>query len=417
MRSFSRRTLFENGLLTIGSTVAGTGIFSAIAASPALAATTSNSSSDAILVVLQLAGGNDGLHAVVPYTDAIYRQSRPTIAVDPTTVIKLNDKLGLNPYFAGLKPMLDSNQLAIITNVGYPQPNLSHFQSQYIWQTLDTTGAQGTSRTGWLGNYLHSVGANNAQPFEGLDNGTQVATAFMSPGISVPAIASTATFNITHKAGEDARTKTLLNLYQSFGQENGSGPFGGLLQNISQTTSSATKELAAAVTTYKPAVTYPKSNLASSLQVIATAITQKLGMRVGYASIGGFDTHANEVKTLETLYDEMGTSIAAFFADLKAQNADQKVILMTWSEFGRRVHENGSMGTDHGTASPMFVMGPGVAGGVYGDAPDLTHLDASGNLVFKTDFRSVYGTIIDKWLGGNSATVLNGTYPTLNFLH
>lgn len=417
MHTRSRRMLLRDGVLTVGG-AAGGFLTDALLNQPVRAAVSAAPSGNTILVVLQLAGGHDGLHAVVPFTDPAYKSNRPTLALDPASELtKLTGTLALNNKLSALLPLWKNNQMAIITNVGYPQPNLSHFQSMYIWQTLDMTGAQNTSRTGWLGKALETSGASLKDPFTGLDNGVQLATAFMAPDISVPTISTPANFTIAKgPVTGTRRTTDLLKLYSTFASEATNSHYAGYLNTLSQTSATATDELAKAAAAYKPAATYPNTPLAKSLQVIATAITQKLGMRIGYATLGGFDTHANERRTLDTLYDDLGSSVSAFFTDLNKQGVDQNVIMMTWSEFGRRVKENGSNGTDHGTAAPLFVFGPGVAGGIHGDAPDLSNLDKSGNLVFKTDFRSVYATVLNKWLGLDPTAVLGGSYPVLDFI-
>lgn len=425
MGTFSRRAMFKNGVLAVGSGLLAPGIFEAMAAASAQAAGMApyDAGNGKILVIVQMAGGNDGLHAIIPYADPHYAQLRPTLNVATTDQIKLNAQLALHAKLGAFKPMWDAGQMAVIENVGYPNPNLSHFQSTYIWETLDVTGAQGTARTGWLGKYLQGAGDSLQHPFTGLSSGSLLPEAFMAPSVSVPSITSSTTFGIkadpADKGRQAQRQQALLDFQTSYTSSSATqSAFGGLLNTTAQTASTAAAQFTKATGTYQPAKTanYPKSGLASGLQVIATAITQGLGVRIGYVTIGGFDTHANEGPVLDLLYPELAEGIAAFWRDMQAQGFANNIMMMTWSEFGRRAQENGSQGTDHGTAAPQFIFGPGVAGGVYGPAPDLGSLDANGNLVFQTDFRSVYGTLIDKWLGGNSQTVLGATYPTLDFV-
>ncbi len=423
MTSFTRRALVRDGLLSIGSSLAGATIFGQLAALPRLQAAFSPNaaaSNGHTLVVVQLAGGNDGLNTIIPYTDPLYAQSRPTIGVPASKVLPLVDNLGLNPDLSALMPLWNAGQMAVVENIGYPNPILSHFQSMYIWQTLDLTGAQGTSQTGWLGKYLSVAGDSASHPFTGLDNGVILPTAFMSPGISVPTISSAASFTIAPDraapAGNAQRTSALLGFYSSFAQEQSASAFASLLNTTAVTADSATKQFTAANTAYKPAATYPKTPLGAGLQLIAAAITQNLGLRVGYVTLGGFDTHANEVRTHAVIYPELAEAVAAFWQDMQAQGAAGSVLMMTWSEFGRRVKENGSQGTDHGTASPQLVFGPGVKGGIHGGAPNLANLDQFGNLIFSADFRSYYATILDKWMGVDAASVLGGSFPDLDFL-
>jgi uncharacterized protein (DUF1501 family) len=421
MNTLTRRAVVRDGLMTVGASLLGGSVFGKLATEMLFATEQSTTPSNGnILVIVQLAGGNDGLNSIIPYTDPLYAQKRPTIGVPASQVIKLTDTLGLNPLLSAWKPLWDAGQMAVIENVGYPNSSLSHFQAMYIWQTLDMTGAQGTAQTGWLGSYLQQVGITSSQPFAGLDNSVALAEAFLAPHISVPTIGSAKTFAIApdkaNPGGSAQRTQHVIDYYQSFGQEDAANPFATFFTNVAATSVTATKQFATADTAYKPAVTYPNTPLAAGLQLVAAAITQKLGLRVGWVTLGGFDTHANEANTHKIIYPELAEATGAFWQDLTAQNATSNVLMMTWSEFGRRVQENGSQGTDHGTAAPLFVFGPGVAGGIHGDPPDLANLDPNGNLAFQTDFRSVYATVLDKWMQVDSTKVLGGSFSDLDFL-
>jgi uncharacterized protein (DUF1501 family) len=422
MSALSRRAMVKNGLLAVGSGLLAPGIFEAIAASPALAATPNvaltshraGAGNGKILVVVQMAGGHDGLHGIIPYTDPLYNTLRPTLGVPAANRVTLSSTLALHSGLGALMPLWNAGQMGIVENVGYPNPNLSHFQSMYIWQTLDLTGAQGASRTGWLGKYLASTSSGGAQnPFMGINAGSELPTAFMDPSISVPSINNAKTFAFRN----DAQTQAVLQFTKSFAATGtAQSGFGSLLTSISETAVASVAQFKQATTQYKPAVTYPPTPLGQSLELVATAIAQNLGVRVGYVTLGGFDTHANEGPTLDTLYPQLAQAIAAFWQDMQAHGMAENVLMMTWSEFGRRAKENGSQGTDHGTAAPLFVFGPGVAGGIHGDTPNLANLDANGNLVFQTDFRSVYATVIQNWLGGDAASALGATYPLLDFV-
>ena len=423
MPTYSRRAALKNGMLAVGSGLLAPGIFEAIAASPAQAATpdrvrqTRAAGNGRILIVIQLAGGNDGLHAIAPYTDPTYIKLRPTLALGKADVNPLTANLGMNKTLSALMPLWNAGQMAVVENIGYPQQNLSHFQSMYIWQTLDTTGAQGTAHTGWLGKYLSGIGDSSQYPFTGLDSGSQLPTAFMSPGLSVPTVTSAKAFGIAADPAKPGRQAALLDFTKTFqGANDAQNAFGTLLAQTSQTAATGAAQLTKAAASYKPAVTYPQTPLASDLQILATAITQGLDLRVGYASIGSFDTHANERADLDKLYPELAEAIAAFWQDMQKQGFANDILMMTWSEFGRRAQENQSQGTDHGAAAPHFVFGPSVAGGVHGSAPNLANLDANGNLQFQSDFRSYYATILQNWLGVDPTTVLGSSFPILDFL-
>ncbi|HET9980254.1 MAG TPA: DUF1501 domain-containing protein, partial [Ktedonobacterales bacterium] len=211
----------------------------------------------------------------------------------------------------------------------------------------------------------------------------------------------------------NARVETLLKLYNTYPR---SAPYAALLDATAQAAVDGARRLDTAVAGYTPKATYPTSSFAKGLQVLAEVIVQGLGLRVGYVTLGGFDTHGAQADTQAQLLQQLAEGLAAFYTDLQGHNAADNVVVMTWSEFGRRVEENASAGTDHGTAAPLFVLGAAVQGGVYGEPPDLTALDANGNLVFTTDFRSVYATVLDRWLGAPASAVLGGDYGEQAFL-
>lgn len=415
---FSRRVMLHNGLLTVGAQMAAPGIFGAIAAAAPTVEAAAHAATTAgkILVVVQIAGGLDGLHAVIPYHDPLYPKLRPNLAVDSKSVVPLTNDLGLHTGLAPLKPLWDAKHMAIIENVGYPKANLSHFQSMYIWQTLDMTGEQGAAQSGWLGRYLTSVGGDNASPFAGLCEGVETAPELMATNAAIAAIADPTVFTVQGDRSaperDDERTQRLLQFYQ----ETGNTRFAPYLGNLAKATVNAAQQFQSAVTAYQPGATYPQTALGDGLQLVATAITQGLPMRVGHVIIGGFDTHVEQKTVLDGLYPDLAGSIAAFWQDLTAHGAAENVLMMTWSEFGRRVTENGSAGTDHGAAAPLFVFGPAVNGGIYGEPPDLNHLDPDNSLVFKTDFRSVYSTVLSNWLGVDASPIIGNKFATLPFL-
>jgi len=195
-----------------------------------------------------------------------------------------------------------------------------------------------------------------------------------------------------------------------------SSPYAALLDATALGAQEGSSQLRQADLAYQPAVTYPQTSFATGLQVLAEAIVQDLGLRVGYVTLGGFDTHANQLNTHNTLMQTLAEGLSAFYTDLTKHGKSDNVVVMTWSEFGRRVEENGSLGTDHGTAAPMFVLGNAVQQGIYGEPPSLTNLDANGNLKYTTDFRSIYATVLDRWMGASSKDVLGGSFGAQNFL-
>jgi len=289
-----------------------------------------------------------------------------------------------------------------------------------IWQTLDLNGR---GATGWLGKYVAGLVDKDGHPFQSLAAGAALPVALNSLNASVPVLESQQTYRIAPDPaaeagaeGADARVQTLLRLYNTYPE---SAPYAALLDILNTTAQSAvngSRLLDQSAVAYKPMAQYPATNFAKGLQLLAEVIVQGLGLRVGYVTLGGFDTHANQAATQTSLLAELGQGLAAFYNDLEAHDSADNVVVMTWSEFGRRVEENGNEGTDHGTAAPLFVLGNAVVGGIYGESPDLRNLDESGNLKFTVDFRSIYATVLDNWLGAPSAAILGGNYGDQKFL-
>jgi uncharacterized protein (DUF1501 family) len=423
----SRRAMIKDGLLAVSAGMLMPPIFArAVRAAHNAAqegATWAQVAQNRTLIVVQLAGGNDGLNTIVPVTDTaygLYRGSRPNLAIPQSQLLTLDGQVGMNPALKDLYPFWQSKKLAIVDGVGYPNPNLSHFVSMDIWQTLDLNG-QGA--TGWLGKYVAGLVDKDGHPFQSLAVGSALPVALSALNADVPVVSSPQSYRLASdpaakaaSEGADARVQTLLRLYNTYPQ---SAPYAALLDMLNTTAQNAvqgSKILDQTVASYKPLAQYPATGFARGLQVLAEVIVQGLGLRVGYVTLGGFDTHANQANTQNALLAELGQGLSAFYSDLAAHNAADNVVVMTWSEFGRRVEENGNNGTDHGTAAPLFVLGNAVQGGFYGESPDLRNLDNSGNLKFTVDFRSIYATVLDNWLGAPSSAVLGGDYGDQRFL-
>src|SRR6266446_2796368 len=414
----TRRAMIKDGLLVVSAGMVMPAIFSrGVASARAQALDGSRmaqTASDRTLIVVQMAGGNDGLNTVVPFTDPLYLKMRPTLGIPETKVLPLDTRLGLHPNLQPLQKLWHDGHLAIVEGVGYPNPSLSHFQAMDIWQTLDLSGNGGE---GWLGKLVSGLVDRDGHPFKALDIGVQTAQALQSITTQVPTVASVQSYRLypdpVDADGGNTRLQALMKLYNSYP---GTAPYAALLDTTALSAQDGSRQLHQADATYRPAVTYPKGPFADGLKVLAEAIVQGLGLRVGYVTLGGFDTHANQQATHALLLQTLAGGLSAFYNDLAAHGKADNVVIMTWSEFGRRVEENGSLGTDHGTAAPMFVLGNGVTKGIYGEPPSLSSLDSSGNLKYTTDFRSVYATVLDRWLGASSKDVLSGSFSSQNFL-
>jgi uncharacterized protein (DUF1501 family) len=325
-----------------------------------------------VLVVLQLVGGNDGLNTLVPYADDAYYKARPKIALPVDQVIKLDDASGLHPRLTAFSELYGEGHLGLIQGVGYPNPNRSHFRSTEIWQTA--SDADRNRNDGWLGRYFDSC-CRGSDPNVGVAIGGETPQAFGSPGSRGMAISDPEQFRYMMSSDR--------------------------IPEISGMT--------------KSTVDYPRSQLGNSLNLVSRLIAGGLPTRVYYVSQGGFDTHANQLPAHERLMTDLNAAISAFVADLKAQGNFNRVLMLSFSEFGRRVSENASGGTDHGAAAPLFVLGGGVKPGLYGKYPSLTDLH-DGDLKFTTDFRSVYATLLEKWLRVPSGEILGRTFPLLPFI-
>jgi uncharacterized protein (DUF1501 family) len=414
----SRRAMIKDGLLVVSAGMIMPAIFSrGVASARAQSLEGSHialAGSDRTLIVVQMAGGNDGLNTVVPFTDPLYHQMRPTLAIPDAKMLPLDTRLGLHPNLAPLKNLWDAGHLAIVEGVGYPNQSLSHFQAMDIWQTLDL---EGNGSEGWLGKLVSGWVDKDGHPFKALDIGVQTAQALSSISAPVPTLASVNSYRVypdpADTDGGNARMQALMKLYNSYPK---TSPYAALLDTTALSAQEGSRQLHEAATAYQAAVTYPPGPFASGLKVLAEAIVEGLGLRVGYITLGGFDTHANQQNTHNVLMKMLADGLSAFYTDLAHHGKADNVVIMTWSEFGRRVEENGSQGTDHGTAAPMFILGNPVNKGIFGEPSSLSNLDNAGNLKYTTDFRSVYATVLDRWLGASSKDVLGDSFGSQNFL-
>ncbi len=380
-----------------------------------------------ILVILQLAGGNDGLNTIIPFENDAYFRARPTLAITKPKVLPLSGGFGLHPELTGLKSLHDNGHLAVIQGVGYPNPNRSHFRSTEIWQTA--SDADKTERHGWLGRYFDSC-CEGADPAVGISVGSaqapQAFSAGQRRGISF-ANPSQFRFDLRKSSDPDAAEEFFRSVNE-MGHEMQGGSIGMLdgptemegdaldfLQRTALDASVSSDKILETVAKTKSAVSYPAGKLAESLNLVARLIAGGMPTRVFYVSQGGYDTHSNQEGAHSRLMAELGGALTAFASDLKAQGNFDRVLTMTFSEFGRRVAENASRGTDHGAAAPMFLIGGKIQPGLHGQAPDLEKLH-NGDLIHTVDFRNVYATILQNWLQSPVEPVLRRRFPTLDFI-
>lgn len=378
------------------------------------AATDPLPSDASVLVLVTLYGGNDGLGTLVPYADPAYRAARPDLAYEEGEVLKLDDQLGLNPAMKGFKGLWDAGRLAVVRGVGYPKPDRSHFRSMDIWQT---GSPERPVSTGWVGRWLDATGPDPLRvvsvgatlpPLAVGDKAAGVAlplTGFTAPsgalGEGVAALARPDAADPPTQVMAARSTATLLQATSAFGP-----PLAAADDGAEEDDGEAQQQGASAG---------GQSGLGRQLDAVARCVRAGVPTRVYTVSLGGFDTHADEKGTQSRLLGELDGAVAGFLSALEGDPRGRKVVVAVYSEFGRRVAANASDGTDHGSAGTVLVAGPAVRGGFHGDQPSLTALD-DGDLRVTTDFRSVYGTLLERVLDTEAGRVLDGTRPALDFL-
>jgi uncharacterized protein (DUF1501 family) len=361
------------------------------------------------LVVLRLQGGNDGLNTVVPFRADPYYRRRRSLALAPGAVRRITDELAFHPEMSGLEALFKEGRLAVVQGVGYPGPDRSHFRSTEIWESADVAG--GSARAGWLGRCLCHPGAAGDSILGGAALGTsELPQALVADPLHATALASLEEFRLP--AGVGSAVRDLLPHLAAEAR----GDAGSTLERVRETIAQALDASARLPAEGRETTaSYPDLPLARTLREVAALHRAGLGTRVFFVTLDGFDTHARQARAHGLLLAELSRSVKAFLDDLALDGAKDEVLLVTVSEFGRRVEENGSGGTDHGAAAPLFVAGGGVKGGVHGAHPSLERL-ADGDLEFGVDFRSVYATVLRRWLGVDPAPVLGGSFAELDFV-
>ena len=357
------------------------------------------------LVVVQLSGGNDGLNTFVPYRNDLYYRLRPNIGIPASQVIPISDELGMNPEMLPLRPLFDNGELVVINNVGYPNPDRSHFRSMDIWQSA--SDAHIYLKTGWLGRMLDASCPDNACQYFGLESNEMLSLALKGKRMKGMAVED---INRLYRIAKDPFLNEIATVHYAQGDT-----LDYLYKTLSDTSKSV-EYLKEKSDLYSSVVEYPQNELAHHLKGIAQLINAGAETKVYYASMTGFDTHANQPGLQNALLGRVSGSLAAFVEDLRKGGQLDSTLIMVFSEFGRRVAENGSRGTDHGTANNVWVLGKGFKkAGFLNEGPDLVNLD-DGDLKHSVDFRSVYATILDNFLDVSSKEVLGREFVNLGFI-
>ena len=427
-REFLRRTVLGSSLAwTVPAFLANT--FSVLQAEAADSAIQTATGKDAsILVVLQMAGGNDGINTVVPYANDFYHKARPKIGLKADEILKINDAVGLHGAMKGFKSLYDAGQLSVIQGVGYPNPNRSHFRSTEIWQTASDSDR--VEKNGWIGRYFDNA-CPGADPTVGVTIGSQLPQAFFAtkPKGIVFNNPQNYRFMANGAATEESYKKlNELEMSNPLPDDNSGGSIamlpagmpmtgGRAVDFISRTALDAqhsSDEVRAIAARVQNQAEYPNSQLGGSLKLVAKLIGGGLPTRIYYVSQGGYDTHTNQLPSQQRLLGDLADSVKSFTDDLKAQGNLGRVLVMTFSEFGRRVSENANGGTDHGAAAPMFIIGQKVKAGLLGQYPSLAPADLyQGDVKYNVDFRSVYAGVLENWLKTKSAPILGKQFKPL----
>ncbi|HTN76961.1 MAG TPA: DUF1501 domain-containing protein [Pirellulaceae bacterium] len=405
---FGTRRLF----LSSASALASTGLISLAPAAPRFlvesALLGAERRGENILVVVQLSGGNDGLNTVVPYADEQYRRARHSLAINKQAVLKIDDQCGFHPSLKGFARLWEARELAIVQGVGYPNPNRSHFEAMDIWNSGHSEVAQ--QRSGWLGRALDLHKTESTSDTIALHLGDEPQPlALTARGVATPSVHSLERFKLDTSGDEMRRSAIQTSTQLPRTNQNELLKF---VQTTSTAALAASQRIEAAAKNYQTSVKYPTSALAGKLKNVAQLIEAGLSTRIYYVAIDGWDTHSNQAAAHASLLEQLGDAVAAFTADLTQHGHGQRVVTLMFSEFGRRVQENASRGTDHGAAAPLFVAGAKVQAGLIGKQPSLTDLD-DGDVKHHTDFRSVYAGLLEHWLKWPAAPVLGEKFAPL----
>ena len=369
---------------------------------------------DPVLVVLQLSGGNDYLNTVIPFTEPLYHDYRPTVGIPDDQVLPISHEIGFHPNMGPIKHMYEQGNVAVVHGVGYENSPRSHFRSMDIWHTCepDTLGTEG-----WLGKVIREIDPNKENVVTGVSFGPSMFRAMAVPGVPVATVDDLSNYGLLTGISEQLQRDRILERYKNlYSQSIGRGP---VMEFLGQTGLDALKGadvLGEAPVNYSSTVEYADNPIAQKLKGIAQIHLADLGTRIFYSDHGSFDSHSNQVGMHGNLWNQVSVAVQDFFDDLKEHNASENVLMFIFSEFGRRTHDNGS-GTDHGAAGVTFVIGDRVNGGEYGEYPSIKREDLQqGDLVPDTDFRGVFSTILEDWLHMDAKPIVGGTFEKLSFV-
>lgn len=366
-----------------------------------------------VFVVVQLSGGNDFMNTLIPYTNSIYYDNRKLLNIPQEDVLPLDNTLGWHPEMAPFKELYDRGMVAVVQGIGYPDSNRSHFRGMDIWHTCTPNEV---STIGWLGNTIELLDPSGENPLTGVNFGVGLPKAMTKAGVPVTSVSNLDSYGLMSGiTAEEQRDKALQIFKNMYGQAVGTGPVMEYLSRTGNDVLTGADLIKVAPEKYVSTIEYADSAIAKSLRDVARVHTADLGTRIFYTQQGGYDTHANQQPAQPGLFKDLARAVNDFFADLEEHEADENVVMLIFSEFGRRVYDNGS-GTDHGSGGGAFLVGKQIEGGLYSEYPSLDRDRwAKGeDLEHTIDYRGIYGTVLEQWLGIEPAPIVQGNYEQIN---
>ena len=367
-----------------------------------------------VFVVVQLTGGNDFMNTIIPYNSPVYYDNRPLVGIPQGQALPIDDTLAFHPQMGAFKDLYDRGMVAIVQGIGYPNSNRSHFRGMDIWHTCTP---HEVSTVGWVGRTLREIDPEGENPLTGINFGVGLPRAMAMPGVPVTSVSNLDNYGLmTGIEIEEQRDQALDIFKQMYGPAIGTGPVMEYLSRTGQDVLSGADILKVAPERYESTIEYADNPIAKGLRDVVRVHTADLGTRIFYTSHGGYDTHANEVPTHPKLVGDLSGAISDFFADLEEHDADDNVVMLVFTEFGRRVYDNGS-GTDHGSGGGAFIIGKPVEGGMYAEYPSLNPSDwvnSGEDLPHTIDYRGIYGTILEQWLGVEAAPIVLDSYEQIH---
>ena len=366
------------------------------------------------LVVIQLSGANDALNTIIPYSNGLYYDFRPNIGIPAEEVVPIDDQLGFNPNMGPVKELWDQGKVAIINGIGYPNPTRSHFRSMDIWHTAEP---EKIGSEGWLGRAIRELDPQSENVLTGVNFGRGLPRSLASRGVPVASVGNLETYGLFPDVQDEITKRYALDAFgKMYGGAEGRDAVMDFLAQTGRDALKGADILRTAPAKYSSNIEYAQNPLAQNMKSIAQVMFAELGTQVFYTQHGSFDTHGGELPVHAKLWQDVGGAIGDFYADLREHGWENDAVILVWTEFGRRIRDNGS-GCDHGSGGTAFVIGGTVEGGMYGEYPSLKEEDhLEGDLHFNNDFRSTYSTILERWLGMEAAPVVNGHFEQFNFL-